>query len=341
LKKFCITGGGTGGHLAIAKTIAKTTQDMNIETIFIGSESGQDRDYFQDSPLFKEKYFLKTSGVVNKKGIKKIFSLLNIFKAFLHVRKILKEQNIDLVFSVGGFSAAPASFAALSLGIPLVIHEQNAYTGTLNRILKKYATVFFSSYDKDSPIKDYPVDDIFFDMSRIRKTIKTVIFLGGSQGARYINELAIELAPLLQEKNIHIIHQTGKNEYNKIKTSYQKLGINAEVYGFTDKLPQLMHKADLAISRSGASTLWELTANALPALFIPYPYAANDHQYHNARFLEEKGVVWIQKQTQDPKNKLLEILDNNLEEKSKTLQSMLKKDGARKMIQYLQTKVLS
>ena len=314
---------------------------MDIETLFIGSTSGQDKAYFENSPLFEHKYFLKTSGVVNKKGIKKIFSLFDIFKAFLHVKKILKEQKVDLVFSVGGFSAAPASFAALWLGIPLAIHEQNAYTGTLNRILKKHAKFFFSSYDEASPVKNYPVDPIFFQTARIRKKIKTIIFLGGSQGARYINDLALEVAPLLEQKGIKIIHQAGKNEYEKVKNSYKELGIDAEVYGFSDKLPELMQQADLAVSRSGASTLWELTANALPALFIPYPYAANDHQYHNALFLKEKGLVWIQRQSEDPKTKLLEILDEDLEQRSKNLQTLLQKDGAKEMIQYIQQRIVS
>ncbi len=336
---FCITGGGTGGHLAIAKTIAKESQKMDIKTIFIGSTSGQDKDYFEDSSLFQNKYFLKTTGIVNKKGIKKIVALFDIFKAFLHVKKILKQQKIDLVFSVGGFSAAPASFAALWLGIPLAIHEQNAHTGTLNRLLKKYATFFFSSYDDTSPVKSYPVDTIFFETSRIRKQIQTVIFLGGSQGASYINELALKIAPTLQKKKIHIIHQTGKREYEKIKKEYKKLGINAQVYDFTNQLPQLMHKADLAISRSGASTLWELTANALPALFIPYPYAANDHQYYNALFLEKQNLAWIQRQTQNPKQKLLEILETDLEQKSKTLQTLVKKNAAKQIIHYIQQRI--
>ena len=339
--KFCITGGGTGGHLSIAKTIAKEANKLGIETIFIGSTSGQDKDYFENSPLFKEKYFLETSGVVNKKGIKKVVSLFNIFKAFLKSRKLLKQHKSDLVFSVGGFSAAPASFASLWLGIPLAIHEQNAHTGKLNQILKKYTTVFFSSYDEDSPVKSYPVDTIFFQTARERKKIKTIIFLGGSQGARYINDLALEVAPVLHEKGIEIIHQCGKKDFEQIKKEYNKLTIDAQVYGFTDKLPQLMQKADLAVSRSGASTLWELTANGLPALFIPYPYAANDHQYYNALFLEKKDLIWIQKQTQDPKAKLFEILDTDLEERSKNLKTLLKKEGAKEMILYIQKRILS
>ncbi len=103
-----------------------------------------------------------------------------LFKATLKAKKILEENKIKVVFSVGGFSSAPTAFASKILNIPLVIHEQNAHIGSLNRLLKPYAKYFISSYDKNSPIKDYPVSREFFKKARVRKELKTIIFLGGS-----------------------------------------------------------------------------------------------------------------------------------------------------------------
>jgi len=329
---ICITGGGTGGHLAIAKSFAKASNELNLKTIFIGSTYGQDEKYFKNSPLFQEKYFLDTHGVVNQKGLNKIKSIFLILKATLFCMQILKKNNIEAVYSVGGFSAAPASFAAIFLNIPLYIHEQNAKSGKLNSILKKYAKEFFSSYDNSSSIKDYPVDDIFFDKARVRKKIKNIIFLGGSQGAKAINDLALDVAKELNDKGIHIIHQTGERDYVRVKNEYKKLGLDVEVFDFSDDFSSYLQKADLAVSRSGASTLWELCANGLAALFIPYPYAAGDHQYYNAKFLVEKNLAWLKRENQNPKELLLEILDEDLSHKSMELQKLVKKGAAKEII---------
>lgn len=336
--KLCITGGGTGGHLAIAKAVAEAAKEMDVECIYIGSTSGQDRKYFQHSPLFKRTYFFHTKGVVDKKGLGKLQALLLVFKAFLHSMSILNKERVDAVFSVGGFSAAPASLAAIILRIPLFIHEQNAKTGRLNALLQKYATAFFSSYHDNSPIKSYPVAEKFFDTARKRGKIRTIIFLGGSQGARAINDLALEVAPALVQKGIHIIHQTGERDYDRIKEAYAKMDIPAEVYGFTTDLATLMQRADLAVSRAGASTLWELAANGLPALFIPYPYAAGDHQYHNARYLIEHSLGWLRREKENPKELLLSLLDEDLSKKSEALMQLSQKGAAKELLSYIMTK---
>ncbi|MDD3506550.1 MAG: glycosyltransferase, partial [Sulfurimonas sp.] len=137
--KFCITGGGTGGHLMIAEALAEAIAQEGHEAIFIGSMSGQDRKYFESYSTFSHVYFLETMGVVNQKSFKKVKALWLILQAFFKSRKILKQHKIEAVYSVGGFSAAPASFAAISSFIPLFIHEQNAVEGRLNSLLKPFS----------------------------------------------------------------------------------------------------------------------------------------------------------------------------------------------------------
>ena len=124
--KFCITGGGTGGHLMIAEALVEAAVNEGHEAIFIGSTSGQDKKYFQESSNFSHVYFLETTGIVNQKGFKKLKALWLIVRAFFASREILKKHNIEATYSVGGFSAAAASFASLSKATPLFIHEQNA-----------------------------------------------------------------------------------------------------------------------------------------------------------------------------------------------------------------------
>jgi UDP-N-acetylglucosamine--N-acetylmuramyl-(pentapeptide) pyrophosphoryl-undecaprenol N-acetylglucosamine transferase len=332
-----MTGGGTGGHLAIIKAVKEELLDKTL--VYIGSTKGQDRAWFEHDTQFQSTHFLPTQGVVNQGFLGKIKSIFMLINATLKARKILKESHAKVVFCVGGFSAAPTSFAAKLLGIPLVIHEQNASIGSLNKVLRPYAKAFISSYEPQSPIHAYPVKKEFFEKSHIRQTIKTIIFLGGSQGAVAINKLALSLAPILKEKGIKIIHQAGERNIEEVQKSYQALGIEAEVFGFTTQLSTYMQQADFAIARSGASTLWELSAIACPTLYVPYPYAAGDHQYYNAKFLADQKVAWIMREEAINLNEIIALLNENLQAKSTKLQGIIAKDGALKIAQLLKKQI--
>ena len=331
-----MTGGGTGGHLVIIKALKEHLKDETL--IYIGSNIGQDRAWFENDADFAQKYFLDTRGVVNQSFFGKIISLWMLFKAIARSFFILKRQNVRVVFCVGGFSAAPGAIAALLARVPLVIHEQNALSGALNRRLKKYARYFISSYDPASPTQSYPIKEEFFGSARVRKELKTIIFLGGSQGAKAINDLALILAPWLKQQGMTIIHQAGEKNIDDVQKAYEKQNIKAEVFGFTKEIAAYMAKSDLAIARSGASTLWELSANALPAIFIPFPYAAGDHQYYNAKFLAKKELAWVTRE-RDLKVQTIKdiILNADIEEKSKGLMQVIKKDGAKKIAKIIKS----
>ena len=338
--KLCITGGGTGGHLMIAEALVEAATSLGHEAIFIGSSYGQDKKYFEKDSAFSKVYFLETTGVVNQKGLGKLKALFKIFKAFLFSRKLLKTNQIDATYSVGGFSAAPASFASLSKKIPLFIHEQNAVEGRLNALLKPYAKSFVSAYNPVSQIQGYPIKEIFHHNARERNSLKTIIFLGGSHGAKAINSLALSVAKTLQEKEIKIIHQAGEADYQRVKQEYAKLNVEVELYAFTKELAQLITQADLAVSRAGASTLWELTANGCPALYIPYPYAAGDHQFYNASFIVENELGWCEREGENLQHKLFEIMEKpELQKKSKKLLAYTSKDVAIKMIQEVEVSI--
>jgi len=336
--KICITGGGTGGHLMIAEALVEALIADGHEAVFIGSTHGQDRKYFENNSAFSHVYFLPTTGVVNQKGVKKFIALFKIFKAFFTSRSLLKKHNIEATYSVGGFSAAPASLATLSKFLPLFIHEQNAVIGKLNKLLKPFAKEFISAYDENSPIQGYPVKEIFYKNARQRESLKTIIFLGGSHGAKAINDLALLVAPTLQEKNIKIIHQAGEFDFQRVQDAYKELKMDVELYAFTKDLASLITKADLAVSRAGASTLWELTANGCPAFYIPYPYAAGDHQFYNAQFILRNELGWCQRESEDLSNSLLNILDKSLHDKSKKLLSYSTKNVAQQMINRMEKK---
>jgi len=327
-----VTGGGTGGHLSVARSLIYEFKSRGFDVIFIGSTKGADKAWFEHEPKLKKAYFLDTIGVVNQGKLGKIKSLFMILKAMVKVLNIYKEHNVSKVISVGGFSAAPASFASIFSKVDFYIHEQNSVMGKLNQITSKFAKEVFSSYDKTSPIKDYPINQEFFKYQRVRNEIKTIIFLGGSQGAVAINNFALKIAPLLKQKNINIIHQAGKNDYARVKEEYKKLNIEVELFDFTTNILEKMNKADFAISRSGASTLWELSALGLPTLYIPFPYAAANHQYFNAKFLLDDGLCLLKTQEQLDENVLKEIFKLDISSISSKLVNSIKKDGVKLIV---------
>ena len=330
------TGGGTGGHLVIALSLAQEAKARGHKVIFIGSTSGQDRQWFGNSAVFEETYFLETTGVVNKKGLAKVGALWKILKAVVESRRIIRTANAQAVVSVGGFSAAPAAIASVTMKRPLYIHEQNAITGKLNTLLRPYAAEFFSSYESGVGHCDYPVNEIYFQQARIRTVVKTVIFLGGSQGAKFINDLALEVAPWLNERRISILHQCGASDEERVKHAYKELGIDAEVYGFTTQIAQLIERSDFAISRSGASTLWELCAARVPTFYIPFPFAAADHQFHNARYIVEHNVGWCERQSDGISTKLKEAILSDIQPKSEALAALISSKGAQHIIERIE-----
>ncbi len=332
---IAITGGGTGGHLTIAKAIKEELNSRGIKPIFIGSTYGQDKTWFEKDDGFKERYFFDTSGVVNQGKLGKIKSMFKILKAGWSCREIFKKHNIDAVFSVGGYSAAPASLAAISFGKKLYIHEQNAVLGKLNKILKPKADALFSSYMDNSPLKSYPVREIFFKNARVREDIKTIIFLGGSQGATAINNYAIKIAPLLKEKGIHLIHQSGKNDYESLKKFYKEKEIDVDLFAFSNELETKIKEADFAICRAGASTIWELCASKLPALYIPYPYAAADHQYHNADFVAQKGLSFVKREKDLSIDDINLVFESDLVTMSQGLAELIEPNGAKEIVDFI------
>ncbi len=335
--KIVITGGGTGGHLKVAKAfIDELAINRNSKPIFIGSINGQDKKWFSDYKNVEKAYFLNTRGVVNKGLFGKIKALGQIlFQTFKCCIYFIK-NDVKSVISVGGFSAAPATFASILIpSCKLYIHEQNSYMGRLNKLTSKFAIEVFSSYLEESKIKDYPVSSEFFLNSRIRTEVKKVIFLGGSQGAVALNSFAISVAKDLDDMGIKIIHQTGDRDFLRVKSEYEKLGLDVDVFDFTNELIEKMKEADFAISRSGASTLWELVANGLPTLFVPFPYAAQDHQYGNAKFLKEKKLAFLVREKELNKDILFQAINSDIKSISENLSTLISNDAIKKIIDFI------
>ncbi len=335
MKKIAITGGGTGGHLAIARALKEELNRRGIKPIFLGSATGQDRMWFGEDEGFSSRHFFDIQSVVDKGAVGKVRSMAKIFAAARHAAKIFREEGVETLFSVGGYAAAPATLAAIWQGKDFYIHEQNAVMGRLNALFAGKAKAIFNPYMENSPVRDYLVSEVFFQNARVRTRIETMIFLGGSQGASAINDFARSVAPELHARGIRIIHQSGDRDFASLQRFYEEAGIEADLFAFDKKLCEKIAEADFAICRAGAGTLWELAASQLPALYVPYPYAAGDHQYHNAKYLAQKELSFVVRQDALTPAHLQMVLDADIARMSEGLRGTIAPDGAARIADFM------
>lgn len=255
-------------------------------------------------------FALKTIEVVSLVGQpwgKKIRSLLTICKSLGQSWQLLRSFQPDLVLGMGGYTSGPVVLAAWAMGKRTAIHEQNVIPGLSNKILSKVVDRVFISFPES--VHFFPRQKTFCTGNPVRQRFRTplplgagenkgrfTIFLfGGSQGAHRLNKSMAEALTLLNDlrEKIHIIHQTGSQDYQQMKEIYGQQGWGAEIYSFLEDIERAYARADLVICRAGASTLFELMAMGKPAILVPFPFAANDHQTLNARTLVKAGAAFL------------------------------------------------
>lgn len=303
--RMVVTGGGTGGHLfpAIA-TAQKLCADYPAsEVLFIGTVRKMDR-----ASLAQHGYRIKAIHCYGLKGknlyqtIKAlVFLPVSLLEALYHLL-IFKPQ---IVVGVGGYVTAPVIIAAKILSLPTLIHEQNSIPGMANKKLGSLVDrICFSIpgselfFPKDKRVfTGNPVRSHILELAKRHKTEdghgpKTILVLGGSQGAHVVNTLIVEALTQhkeLQTADIRVIHQTGSSDKQWVDEAYKRAGVRAEVEGFFRDMARIYSEADLLVSRAGATTLAELAVLGKPAILIPYPHAADDHQMKNGEYYSRGG----------------------------------------------------
>jgi len=309
--KIVIAGGGTGGHLFPGIAIAQEFEARNAASriIFISTGNPLER-----SVLSKTGYRLQTITAAGIKGLglwNQIRSGLKIPKGILEANRILKKFSPDLTIGLGSYSAGPVVFAAWLRRIPIVVHEQNILPGITNRILSRFANRIYISFKNTRSHMDpqkvnwtgNPVrQDILDSAARIidPKTDKsgtkpfTVLIIGGSQGAHRINMAVIEALDHLRDlEQLHFVHQTGQADEQPVREAYRRSKVDGTVQAFFNNMAGQYSRADLIICRSGATTVAEITALGKAAIFIPFPFAADNHQVLNAGSLSDVGAAEI------------------------------------------------
>jgi len=302
LIKAIIAGGGTGGHLfpgiAIARELEKRFKHSEI--LFVVG-----RQRMESEILSRYGYKIESINVEGMKGRgwkKGVSVITKLPYSFFQSISLINKFSPTLVIGVGGYSSGPFCLASRFKGIPTSIHEQNSYPGLTNRLLSGFVDRVFVSFDESKAylkgkkliLTGNPVREEFFSDSHIEKKDPekfTILVVGGSQGAMAINKAFAESLEYLNSNGRHpiVIHQSGKADYNRVKEDYLNRELKGELSPFIQDMKTAYSRADLVISRAGATTIFELAALGKPSILIPYPHATNQHQEINARSLVGVG----------------------------------------------------
>jgi len=318
-RNILITGGGTGGHLypaiAVIEYIQKNYPLANIT--FIGSGKGSGKELIPDMGI--EFYTVKARGLAGdscplKKIINYILFIIYLIPGLIRSMNILRKKKIDIVLGMGGYICAPVMLAAIVRKTAFALHEQNYIPGRLNRLFSGRAKYFFTSFEDTKRFLGKGNKNIIFSGNPVRVSIRksnrispdhkrwglaekrfTIIAFGGSLGAKRINDAIMGLYKIFKDDNkIQFLLITGNRFYGNIKDSLEKRlssddKIIFSVFPYIDEISQIYRIADLVIARAGASTVFETAAAGIPTILVPYPFAIDNHQFYNARYLAEQG----------------------------------------------------
>ena len=345
--RYLISGGGTGGHIFPAVSIANALKELDpeAEILFVGALGRMEMERVPQAGY--EIVGLPVRGFDRKKPWKNVSVLIDLSKSIRQVKKIIRDFKPNVGVGVGGYASGAAMWAAAKMGIPILLQEQNGFAGVTNKILKDKAAKICVAYEGME--KFFPADKIILTGNPVRQNLldgrkseddgrKTLLIIGGSLGARTINEPVIAGLKELTNAGIKVVWQTGKVYYEKCKSAWEAAGspANIECLDFLSDMPDRYANADLVISRAGASSISEICLLGKPAILVPSPNVAEDHQTHNAMALVNKDAAVLVRDAEAAEKLIataLELLNDP--KRLKTLQTnvlkLAQKDSAKRI----------
>ena len=334
-KLVMIMAGGTGGHIYPALAVAEYLQQRGIQIIWLGTSAGLEARVVPDNgyPLLT----INISGVRGKGVFRWLFAPLAVCFALYQAMLMMMRYKPAVVLGMGGFVSAPGGIASRFLRIPLCIHEQNAVAGLTNRFLARFASITMQSfpdtfasknvYTTGNPVRknilDIPLPQQRF-RGRDSKWLR-ILVLGGSLGAMSLNKVVLEvLLSLRSDAPFRIQHQTGKQHFSWVKEQYCSTGISVDVHAYLEDMAAAYSWADVVLCRAGATTIAELTAAGIAAILVPFPYAVDDHQTTNARYLSDnKAAILVADHALD-RQTLVELLYDFYSDRERLLKMAIK-----------------
>ena len=308
-RPILIMAGGTGGHVYPALAVAESLRKQGVEVVWLGTRNGLEARVVPAAGFPIQ--WLNIVGFRGKGLFSQLLMPMRLLLAFYQAAVVILKVNPRLVLGMGGFVSGPGGLMCKLLNRPLIIHEQNAVAGLTNRILIRLANSIleafpgtfkpqFNAYHTGNPVRN-EISEIEAPEQRFasREGPLNLLVIGGSQGARFLNQIVPEaVRSMPQALQPRICHQAGAQLCAQSKKQYQQFNVEADVQPFYDDMATVYGWADVVIARAGAMTVAELAAAGLPSILVPFPQAVDDHQTVNAGFLADRGAAILAKQNE-------------------------------------------
>jgi UDP-N-acetylglucosamine--N-acetylmuramyl-(pentapeptide) pyrophosphoryl-undecaprenol N-acetylglucosamine transferase len=315
-RTILIMAGGTGGHIYPAIAVAEELKARDWKVVWLGSKAGMEASIVPRHGYQIE--FIRFGGLRGKGPVRLALLPVNLLLAFWQSARVIFRVRPDVVLGMGGYIAFPGGMMAAFFRRPLVLHEQNAVAGLANRVLAEVADrvlVAFPKALRKSIWTGNPVRAAIAGVASPERRYATrsgplaVLVIGGSLGAKALNEtLPRALALMPPERRPSLTHQAGRQHAQELRQRYREASIEAEVVPFIEDMAQAYAVADLVICRAGATTVAELAAAGVASVLVPFPYAVDDHQSANARFLSEADAAILLPQTELTPRRLADLI---------------------------------
>jgi len=315
-RTILIMAGGTGGHVFPALAVAQRMREAGWRVVWLGSRAGMEAELVPRHDF--EIRWIRFSGLRGKGIVRMALLPLNLLIAFWQSARIIFAVRPDVVLGMGGYVSFPGGMMASLLNRPLVLHEQNSIAGLANRVLATVADHILSGFPdvlKKAQWVGNPVRKAIAQMSppaqrfSARNGPLNVLVLGGSLGAQALNEVIPQALGLMPEPaRPHVTHQSGAKHLETLLRNYREAGVQADAVGFIDDMATRYGEADLVICRAGALTVSELAAAGVASILVPFPFAVDDHQTHNAAFLADAGAAVLIQQRDLTARSLADLL---------------------------------
>lgn len=317
-----ILAAGTGGHIFPALSVARELQMLGAKVEWLGTPSGLEHELLANTEI--PLHTVPVQGLRGKGLMRLMFAPFMLVRAFWESLKVLRRVQPDSVLGMGGFVSGPAGLAARTLGLPLLIHEQNAVVGLTNKLLFPFSIRAMEAFPSTFPAAakvSYTGNPVRREIRELRNSVSLtdasgrplrLLVLGGSLGAEALNSILPELIVSAPSGSIQTLHQTGRQQFARTLQRYQQLGQDTEkthrVVAFIDEMGEAYQWADIVLCRSGASTVCEIAVAAKPAIFVPYPFHKDRQQLRNANWLHAAGAAEVVEQHELDVDRLMQVL---------------------------------